>query len=170
MKHIFTFIFMMIFLVGCGSTYTVSIPKGKIESDSVVIIAEDGSFKLEGEFKAPFVSDVHYHSYNKKGNKLIHGYQRALDFGAKRVRVKTPYSDKELYGVLVLDKADERGIGAGVKSYKIIIPKAYVEAAQDGKISVVYEYYHLKNDEITDLSDVKKYSWILWISDKDVFQ
>ena len=170
MKYIFTLLLAFIIFTGCGSTYTSVVPKGLIENPDVVITARDGSFKINGEFESPFVSDVHYHSYNKSGTKLIKGYSRALGFGAKHVMVKVPSRDKELYGVLVLDNADVRGIGAGTKSYKIIIPESYIDAANSGKISVVYEYYHLKNDELTDLSDVKKYSWILWISDEDIFQ
>lgn len=170
MKYIVTLLAILIIFTGCGSTYTALIPKGEVDNSEVLISARDGSFKINGEFKPPFVSEVHYHSYNKSGTKLINGYKRALDFNAKHVMVKVPSSDKELYGVLALDNIDSRGIGAGAKSYKIIIPKSYVDAAHNGAISVVYEYYHLKNDEITDLSDVKKYSWILWLSDEDVFK
>jgi hypothetical protein len=172
MKYMFSIliIFTVLFSGCAGTTYTKPIKKGKVEDREIVIKADDGSFELKGEFDSPFVSNVHYHSYNINGTKFIKGYRRALEFGAKHVRVKVPYMQEELYGVLALDNADERGIGEGIKSYKIVIPKPYVEAAKDGKISVVYEYYHLKNDELTDLSDVKKYSWILWLSDKDVFR
>jgi len=170
MKYIYTILITLIIFTGCGSTYTKPIPSGLIDNKDIVIKADDGSFEIQGAFKSPFVSQVHYHSYNINGTKFIKGYRRALEFGAKHVRVKVPYESKELYGVLALDNADTRGIGAGIESYKIIIPKAYVDAAKNGKISVVYEYYHLKNDELTDLSDVKKYSWVLWLSDKDIFR
>lgn len=169
MKYIFTLLLSIVILTGCGSTYKTPIPKGQIEDSGVIITARDGSFKLSGEFETPFVSEVHFHSYNKKGTKLIKAYQNALGFNAKHVLVKVPNREKELYGVLSFDNADNRGIGAGVNSYKIIIPQAYIDATRDGKISVIYEYYHIKNDELTDLSDVKKYSWILWLSDEDVF-
>ena len=170
MKQIYTLLLSLFILTGCGSTYTKPIPSGIIEDSGVVITAVDGSFTLEGKFASPFVSEAHYHSMNIGGNKFIKAYNRALQFDAKHVRVKVPYVDEELYGVLVLDNADERGIGEGTDSYKIIIPKTYVDAAKDGKISVVYEYYHLKNDGLVDLSEVKKYSWILWISDEDIFR
>lgn len=169
MKYIFYLFITLLTFTGCGSTYTTLIPTGKIENKDIVITARDGSFIIQGEFESPFVSEVHYHSYNKSGTKLIKGYNRALGFNAKHVMVKVPNKDKELFGVLALDNADVRGIGAGTKSYKIIIPKPYIDATSDGKISVVYEYYHLKNDELTDLTEVKKYSWILWLSDEDVF-
>ena len=170
MKYIIVLSIILTIFSGCATTtYTKPIPNGKIDNSEIVITAQDNSFVIQGEFKAPFESRVHYHSFNISGQKLIKGYHRALQFDAKHVRVKVPYKEEALYGVLVLDNADNRGIGSGTKSYKIIIPKPYVDAASDGKISVVYEYYHLKNDGLTDLSDVKKYSWILWLSDEDVF-
>ena len=156
MKYIYILLTTLLIFTGCGSTYTKPIPSGVIENRDIVISADDGSFEIKGEFKTPFVSDVHYHSYNISGQKFIKAYRRALEFGAKHVRVKVPNVENELYGVLALDNADVRGIGAGVKSYKIIIPEAYVKAAKDGKISVVYEYYHLDNEEsLSDLSEVK---------------
>ena len=160
-----------LFLSGCATTtYTKNISQGTIQESDVVITAVDGSFKLQGAFKAPFQSKAHYHSLNIGGEKFIKGYQHALGFGAKHVRVKVPSSSKELYGVLALDDIDERGFGPGVSSYKIIIPEPYIDAAHDGKISVVYEYYHIKDDALFDNSHIKKYSWILWLSDKDVFK
>lgn len=169
MKYIYIVLVALFIFTGCGSTYTKPIPSGVVENKDITIIADDESFELNGEFKSPFVSKAHFHSYNVSGTKLITAYSRALQFDAKHVRVKV--SGKEFYGVLVLDNADERGIGEGIKSYKIIIPQAYIDAASNGKISVVYEYYHLDNDEsLSDLSEVKKYSWILWISDKDLFR
>ena len=171
MKYILTLFATLIFFSGCATTtYTKPIAQGKIENPNIVITARDGSFKLQSEFKSPFQSRVHYHSFNISGQKFIKGHHRALGFDAKHVLVKVPSHDKELYGVLALDNADNRGIGSGTESYKIIIPEPYIDAARDGKISVVYEYYHLDNEGITDLSEVKKYSWILWISDEDVFK
>lgn len=171
MKYIILLFTSLLLFSGCaGTTYTKPITHGKIENADIVITARDDSFKLQGEFDSPFESGVHFHSFNISGTKLIRGYNKAIDFGAKHVMVKVPNKDKELYGVLALDNGDNRGIGAGVKSYKIIIPDAYIKAASDGKISVVYEYYHLNDESAMDLSEVKKYSWILWISDEDIFK
>ena len=170
MKYILSLLIALLLFSGCASTtYTKPIKKGQIKDSNIVIRGSDGSFKIKGEFKVPFQSRVHYHSMNKKGKKLIKGYHRALQYNAKHVRIKVPSRDKELYGVLVLDDADARGFGAGVNSYKIIIPQPYVDAAVGGKISVVYEYYHIKDDTMFDIEDIKKYSWILWLSDEDVF-
>lgn len=171
MRYLFSLFVALFFLSGCATTtYTKSISQGLVQESEVVIRATDGSFKIQGEFQAPFQSKVHYHSLNIGGEKLLQGYQQALGFGAKHVRIKVPSAQGELYGVLALDDADERGYGPGMLSYKIIIPEPYVEAARGGKISVVYEYYHIKDDSLFDNSHIKKYSWILWLSDKDVFQ
>jgi len=170
-KYLLSLFVALIFFSGCATTtYTKPILKGKISDSETVISARDGSFKISGEFNSPFQSSIHYHSFNIGGKKLINGYYRALEFNAKHVLIKVPSQEKELYGVLALDSADKNGIGPGTKSYKIIIPQAYVQAAKNGKISVVYEYYHLKNDGLLDTSNIKKYSWILWLSDKDIFK
>lgn len=171
MKYIFGLLASIIIFSGCSTTtYTKQINSGKIEDGNIIISAKDGSFKLQGEFAPPFRSATHYHSLNISGEKLIKGYQRALDFGAKHVIVKVPSREKELFGVLSLDDADERGFGPGTLTYKIIIPEPYTTAAKDGKISVVYEYYNIKNDVLFDNSNIKKYSWILWLSDEDIFK
>lgn len=171
MKYIFALLISILFFSGCSTTtYTKQISNGFIENNETIITARDGSFKLKSEFTPPFKSTTHYHSLNISGEKLIKGYQRALDFGAKHVLVKVPSQQKELYGVLALDDVDERGYGPGIYSYKIIIPEPYTTAASNGKISVIYEYYNIKNDALFDNSNIKKYSWILWLSDEDIFK
>lgn len=171
MKYIFALLASLLFFSGCSTTtYTKQVSSGLIDNSDTIISARDGSFRLQGKFMAPFQSTAHYHSLNISGDKLIKGYQKALDFGAKHVLIKVPNIEKELYGVLVLDDVDERGFGPGTMSYKIIIPEPYVKAAKDGKISVVYEYYNIKDDALFDNSNIKKYSWMLWISDKDIFK
>lgn len=171
MKYIFALLAALLFFSGCSTTtYTKPIKSGLIDSSETVITARDGSFKLQGKFEAPFASTIHYHSLNVGGDKFIKGYQKALGFGAKHVLVKVPSREKELYGVLALEDADERGYGPGTISYKIIIPEPYINAAAEGKISLVYEYYHIKDDALFDNSNIKKYSWMLWLSDEDVFK
>lgn len=171
MRYISILFLSLILFTGCSTTtYTKNITHGLIGDDHIIITARDGSFKLQGEFTVPFQSNVHYHSMNIGGEKFIKGYRRALEFGAKHVMVKVPSREKELYGVLSLEDADERGYGPGTLAYKIIIPEPYVKAARDGKISVVYEYYHIKDDTLFDNSDIKKYSWVLWLSDEDIFK
>jgi len=162
--------FLLLF-AGCSTTtYNRTISKGKIEDSNIIITARDNSFKLQGEFTSPFQSSTRYNSLEMRDKELPKAYKLALHHGARHVRVKVPGRNEELFGVLALDKADQDGIGPGTQSYKIIIPQPYIDAAREGKISVVYEYYHLKNDGFIDVGDIKERSWILWISDKDVFQ
>ncbi len=163
---------LLIFIIsGCSTTtYNRDVLKGKIDNPEIIISAADGSFTLQGEFKPPFQSSTRYNSLEMRDKDLVKAYRNALHHGAQHVRVKIPSIQKELYGVLALDRADQDGIGPGTQSYKIIIPQPYIKAAQNGKISVVYEYYKLKNEGIIDVGDIKERSWILWLSDKDVFQ
>lgn len=156
---------------GCSvTTYNRSITQGKIENPDIVISAEDKSFVLKGDFTSPFQSSTRYNSLEMPDRDLIKAYRQALYHGAKHVRITIPNTDKELFGVLALDKADDEGVGPSTLSYKIIIPQPYVDAAKNGKISVVYEYYRLKNDGLIDVSKIKERSWILWLSDQDVFK
>lgn len=163
--------FLIFLMSGCAlTTYNKPIAKGVVENRDIVITAADKSFTLQGEFTAPFQSNLQYNSLKMPDNDLLKSYKDALYRGAKHIRIKIPGEQKELFGVLALDKADQDGIGPGTQSYKIIIPEPYVKAAKNGKVSVVYEYYKLKNDGLIDVSKIKERSWILWLSDQDVFQ
>lgn len=171
MRYLFTASLLLLMMSGCSlTTYNKPIAKGVIENREIVITASDKSFTLQGEFTAPFQSNLQYNSLKMPDNDLLKSYKDALYRGAKPVRVKVPGVERELYGVLALEKADQDGIGPGTQSYKIIIPEPYVNAAKNGKISVVYEYYKLKNDGLIDISKIKERSWMLWLSDQDVFQ
>ncbi len=163
-------LFLLLF-TGCSTTtYNKPIAQGIIDSPDIIITAADNSFRLQGAFASPFQSSTRYNSLEMRDNELPTAYKLALHHGARHVRIKLPNKEEEFYGVLALDKADQDGIGPGTRSYKIIIPEPYIDAANGGKISVVYEYYKLKNDGLLDVGDIKERSWILWISDKDVFR
>lgn len=171
MRSLFLSIFFILMVTGCSvTTYNRPIMHGKIENPDILITAEDKSFRLQGEFDTPFQSSTRYNSLEMPDRELLKAYRQALYHGAKHVRIKVKGSDKELFGVLALDKADDEGIGPSTQSYKIIIPQGYMDASKNGKISVVYEYYKLKNDGIIDVGKIKERSWILWLSDKDVFK
>jgi len=162
---------IFLFLTGCSTTtYNKEISSGKIQNPEIIITGVNDFFTLQGEFESPFQSSTRYNSLEMGDKDLIKGYKNALHHGAKHVKVKVPSLEKELYGVLALDRADQDGVGPGTQSYKIIIPQPYIQAAKEGKISVIYEYYKLKNDGFLDVSNIKERSWILWLSDKDVFQ
>jgi hypothetical protein len=171
MRLFFLITVCILIFTGCSATtYNKSISQGKIDDPNIVITAADNSFKLQGEFTPPFQSSTRYNSLEMHDRELIKAYRVALQRGAKHVRIKLPGSDVELYGVLALDRIDDEGIGPSTHSYKIIIPQPYVDAAKNGKISVIYEYYKLKNDGLMDVGNIKERSWILWLSDQDVFK
>jgi len=170
MRQIFTLLATAVLFLGCSTTtYNRDVASGKVENPDIIITGVDKKFTIKGEFKSPFQSSTRYNSLEMPDKDLVHGYRQALHHGAEHVRVKVPNHSEELYGVLALDKADDAGQGPGTQSYKIIVPQPYIDAARDGKISVVYEYYKLKNDGLIDVSNIKERSWILWLSDKDVF-
>jgi len=165
-----TILFIFIFAGCSATTYNKNVPHGKIEDPNIVITAADKTFVLQGEFTSPFQSSTRYNSLEMHDRELIKAYRVALQRGAKHARIKLSDSESELYGVLALDRADDDGIGPSTQSYKIIIPQPYIDAAKNGKISVVYEYYKLKNDGLMDVGNIKERSWILWLSDKDIFR
>ncbi|MDP3301652.1 MAG: hypothetical protein Q8S36_06775 [Sulfuricurvum sp.] len=171
MRSLLLTTFFILMITGCSvTTYNKTIKQGKIENPDIVITALDKSFRLQGHFTAPFQSSTRFNSLEMPDRDLLKAYRQALHHGAKHVRIKVPNSDKGLFGVLALDKADDEGVGPSTQSYKIIIPQPYIDAAKNGKISVVYEYYKLKNDGLIDVSKIKERSWILWLSDQDVFK
>ena len=146
MKYILSLVTALLFFTGCSTTtYTKSITKGEIQDKEIVISARDGSFKLQGEFSAPFQSSIHYHSLNIGGEKFIKGYRRALELGAKHVLVKVPSEQKELYGVLALEDADERGFGKFEQQTTLNFPSLYgfTPTAQD---FVVFDELILNKD------------------------
>ncbi|HIC43331.1 MAG TPA: hypothetical protein EYO73_03280 [Sulfurimonas sp.] len=171
MHYFFAHSFAIFLLSGCcTTTYTRDINKGLIQNSEIISTAVDKSFRYEGESTPPFHSSTPYNSLQMTDKDLLKAYQNALHHGAKHVRVKVPGKEEALYGVLALDKADKDGVGPGTQSYKVVVPKPYIDAAKKENISVVYEYYKLKNDSFIDVSDIKERSCILWISDKSVFK
>ncbi len=171
MRSLLLFTFFIVMITGCSvTTYNRSIAHGKVESPDMVITADDKSFVIKGEFTSPFQSSTRYNSLEMPDRDLPKAYRQALHHGAKHVRIKVANRENELFGVLALDKADDDGVGPSTQSYKIILPQPYIDAAKNGKISVVYEYYKLKNDGLIDVGKIKERSWILWLSDQDVFK
>jgi len=171
MHLFFLLTFTLLLFSGCSTTtYNKEISSGKVQDPQIIITGVNEFFTLQGEFESPFQSSTRYNSLEMRDKELPKAYKNALHFGAQHVRIKVPGIEEELYGVLALDKADQDGIGPGTQSYKIIIPKPYIDAAKNGKISVVYEYYKLRNDGFMDVGDIKERSWILWLSDESVFE
>ncbi len=146
-------------LFSCGANL-IPVKYGNITTPGVVIKAEDGSFTLtsENSWSPPFQSTMKDpDDHTVLGSKITTRYEFAMKLGAKKVKVKTPYLDKELYGVLLLNKAIEGCETPVTRSYQISIPEEYVQKALNGQVSVLYEYY--------DCGRLNAKSWILWLSD-----
>jgi len=181
------FLALMILLIfnSCGSIGSIdkSVPYGKIITEGVEITAEDGSFTLRSNevWTPPFQNDTEGTGLNSAKTDMVGFYKDALEHGAKKVRVKVPYQTEPLYGVLLLGKVYSGVSLAVTRSYQISIPVSYVEAAQNGKVSVLYEYYDVKKKSP---SKILKYAalgaagalikspdennpktWVLWLSD-----
>lgn len=156
------FINIMTACAGGAEMYSVrSVSYGSFSNESNIIYGEDNSFSISGKnFTPPFQLDT----WNAKRGmwsyaNILDKSQDALEMGAKRVRVKTPYFDEDLYGIMVFSKVDEeRAQGPAARSYLITIPKNRVESAAGGRTSVIYEPHKIKGGG-------EWFSWILWLSD-----
>jgi hypothetical protein len=117
----------------------------------------DKSFTIKsGErFVPPFHSSTIWHHAVQSPD-----FKEALNaHNAKLVNVRMQSLNKELYGVLEFsDVYEECQTTASARSYYITIPDKYIDDAQGGRISVVYEYYSCSRG-----SDIP--TWILWLSD-----
>lgn len=143
-----------------------SVPFGKIITDGVEITAENGTFTLRsGEvWTPPYQNLTPGYGINTPSADMVNLYKAALVLGAEKVRVKVPYQSEPLYGVLLLSKVYPQGNSAVTRSYQISIPESYVDAAQNGKISVLYEYYDTGDYDSYGNPIVPK-TWVLWLSD-----
>ncbi len=169
MKKLILYIpFLAIILIcACGSAgyLAQSVPLGFIATEGVEIRAEDGSFVLKSgeQWKPPF-ENISSHEMHRSNADMINFHREALDnMGARKVRVKVPYQSEELYGVLLLSKIYSGCTGAETRSYRITIPESYYRQAQNGKISVLYEYYSQCGELIG--TDLRAKTWVLWMSD-----
>lgn len=143
----------------CGSVKMQPINYGNITTEGVQIRAVDGSFNLSdnGTWTPPFQCDGKLDDVVDVGNNVTRSYEHALKLGAQKVRVKTPFLDQELYGVLALNGAAEECKSPVTRSYQIAVPEEYVQQALNGQVSVLFEYYNCHKVNIK--------SWILWLSD-----
>ena len=162
-KLILSFSIALLFIAnGCSQNQTKSVKYGNISNKNITIYAQDKSFVLKaGEtFTPPFSIDTsRLNQLHFAKNNLISLYKDALKlYGAKRVKVQVQGAEnKTYYGILLLSRIFETGIGPGARSYLINIPDEYIKAANGGKISVVTEVYNRKGGQAK--------SWVLWLSD-----
>src|SRR5690606_10203828 len=161
-KFFITGIVFMFLLVSCGVKLT-TVKFGKISTPDVTITAEDGTFVLKSgdNWNPPFYAMSEYNFLQVQQLEINKDITTQYDFaieelGAKKVRVKTPYSDKELYGVILFNKVAEKCKVPVTRSYQIVVPEDYVQQAMNGQVSVLYEYY--------DCSGFSLKTWVLWLS------
>ncbi|MBI3111412.1 MAG: hypothetical protein HYZ01_07560 [Ignavibacteriales bacterium] len=171
---------LLMFTMACsGASYSrkdalapvVNISQGLIATKGVTIQAANGSFVLESgqAFRPPFQVDGYNLWYTSQGQvsrpaDLTGRAMNALEIGAERVIVTTPYLDKPLFGVLLLskvsNKVSSKATGPGSRSYYIEIPETYVREATGGRTSYVYERIQLEGGD-------EWFNWALWMSDVD---
>ena len=141
-----------------GCTRWTKIDSGVLATKGVAIRAADGKFTvLSGErFQSPFGTlcwRAKMHTNPGAGDWAL-----AIKHGAKAVRVRTPWTTEELYGVLALCQAHPKDTRPASRSYRIRVPKRYVDATENGITSMVWEPSGGKGN-------VPRYAtWILWLS------
>ena len=167
---------LLLFTVACsGASYSrqdalapvVNVSQGLVATKGVTIQAANGSFVLESgqAFRPPFQVDGYNLWYTSQGQvnrpaDLTGRAMNALEIGAERVIITTPYLDKPLFGVLLLSKVSTLAEGPASRSYYIEVPESYVREATAGRTSYVYERLQIKGG-------FEWFSWALWMSDVD---
>lgn len=153
-------------LSACGGVDTRPVQAGFVATEGVKITAVDDSFTLAAgqEFKPPFQVDLWgkkpFEAFKPEG--MNEKYQKAIELGARKVRVTFPNVSKPFYGVLLLNSMAVDAKGPASRLYRIDIPDKYVQAGKNGQISVVYELV-----DYPKLESKEWYAWILWLSDHD---
>jgi hypothetical protein len=89
---------------------------------------------------------------------LVNEYEDFRSMGARDVRVRVPGMSEPLYGLLSLHGLPTDSRGPARRSLRVSVPERYIEAASDGRVSVVYE------PVATDGADYL--GWVLWLSDR----
>lgn len=172
-------------LAGCSSVPMTVIKSGKLATQGTVIKAEDGSFTIKaGEIFTPPYQNSQFYVQTPEGsfsfaddikgdfqasrkyifrNSLVGQFDRALEAGAKPVRITTPYYKDDLYGLLFLGMGVGENTDLASRSYMMQVPRKYVEKAINGRVSVVYEQQN------TGLKIGRVPTWIVWMSDQRFF-
>src|SRR3954463_7124224 len=154
----FVSLFALALLLGCAPE---RIPEGKLKTPGVTITGQDDNFTIKSGdvFTPTFVVDT-FPKYGKWDfNNLVEKWDEALAMGAKRVRIAVPSQEEPLYGVLLLGTVAPNVKVAAARSYLLEVPQNYVDEAQDGKISVIYEQAPYKEGQVW-------FTWALWMSDR----
>lgn len=89
---------------------------------------------------------------------IVESYSEFRRNGAREVSVKVPGRSEPLHGLLSLHELPDKARGPATRSFSVKIPPSYVDAATDGRISVVFEPVRAEGENY--------FGWILWMSDR----
>ncbi len=150
-KSLATLFLLVGLLSGCGGKI---VKNAVIATEGVTIRAVDDSFMWRsGETINPPKSLQE--SWSKKD---IPDASNPCEKCTK-VRVAVPGRSTELYGRIKFYKMHKKASGPGSRLYYIQIPQSYVDEAEGGRISVVYELVEVGGR-------TKQAGWVLWLSDR----
>lgn len=174
----FTLVILALSLVACVSVPNFEAMFGpyknaKLQGDDIKIMAEDNSFEIvSGDFEPPFqtspMSPIIWTSIYSEtlpdgsiyAKSLVDSASRALNNGAKKVRLYHPVAQNPLYGVLLFNQKPVTAIGRAADFYSIQIPGDKIKNLKDGNVQVLYE-----SVDRTDYT-INMYAWVLWVSDQ----
>lgn len=144
------------------------IERGKITTPSITITANDGSFTLRSgeDFEIPFYGEEHIIA---PSNLTVEDFSWYEKRGAKRVRVSV--GSRQLHGVLYFSRVPPGAPSSMYRMLELIVPESYVDAASNGRASVVYDVWDTGLFATGSLYKclVSSWgSWILWMSDYEL--
>jgi hypothetical protein len=151
-------------VLACGAPQyaTMPVPIGRIGTDGVTIVSEDGDeqplWQLSWESES---WDAPFHTTHCSPNASTNTYTAALRQGAKRVRVYTPGREMPLFGVLALCRVPTHATGPASRMYLVRVPADRVARATDGRVSLIFEPVTLTGGPAAP----QAHAWQLWISD-----
>lgn len=144
---------VLLTLVACGGR---QVPNEIFVASSGVTIQGGGFVLREGQPSTlPFVLGS---QKVEDDMDIVASYGEFREKGAREVRVRVPGETQPLYGLLSLHELPGSARGPGTRSFSVKIPPSQVNAASDGRISVVFEP--------VEADDERFFGWILWMSDR----
>lgn len=145
-----------------------SVNEGLLANEDMRIVAQDGSFEIEGGegFRIPFDIDMWEEATGFEPSDLVDSHEDALARGAKRVRVYVDGLDEPLHGVLAFNKMIRAAHGPGARSYRVQIPQERIASATQGNTTVTFEAVDYRREfRGADPEDLWWYGWVLWLAD-----
>ena len=136
----------------CGSMRVVP---SEVFASTPGLVIEGNDFRIAtGEaIPLPFVM-----APARADEDIIDLYDEYRDEGAREVRVHIPGREEPLHGLLSLHALPETAKGPARRSLSVQVPQRYVDAATNGRVSVVFEPVNADPDTY--------YGWVLWMSDR----